>query len=192
MARARGAGERPEVVARHPRPPPPRPGLTSGECVGVETVEGKVAGYDYLLPEHLGGRTITVRLHGTDDDVRRKFNRTENVRPIPAGDPDFGRLYRRRNDAESINRALDDTLFLRRAHSVGHERQQLNLLTFALTVNSLAVHRHTAIDERPARHARRLTPLERLRSSCQRAPRRHPGSRQPRPASKARRREAAT
>ena len=56
-----------------------------------------------------------------------------------------------------INRALDDTLFLRRAHSVGHERQQLNLPTYALTVNSLAVHRHRAIDERPARHARRLS-----------------------------------
>ena len=97
---------------------------------------------DFELPEHLGGGTITVRLHGTDDDVRRKFNRTENVRPIPASDPDFARLYRRRNDAESINRALDDTLFLRRAHSVGHERQQLNLLTYALTVNGLAVHRH--------------------------------------------------
>ncbi len=49
---------------------------------------------------------------------------------------------RRRNDAESINRALDDTLFLRRAHSIGHERQHLNLLTYALTVNALALHRH--------------------------------------------------
>jgi hypothetical protein len=97
---------------------------------------------DYELPEHLGGGTVTVRLHAADDDVRRKFNRTENVRPIPPGDPDFDRLYRRRNDAESINRALDDTLFLRRAHSIGHERQHLNLLTYALTVNALAVHRH--------------------------------------------------
>ena len=85
---------------------------------------------------------VTVRLHGNDDDVQRKFNRTENVRPIPPTDPDFQRLYRRRNDAESINRALDDTLFLRRAHSIGHERQHLNLLTYALTVNSLALHRH--------------------------------------------------
>ncbi len=97
---------------------------------------------DYAVPNHLGGGTITVRLHGTDDDARRKFNRTENVRPIPPGDPDFQRLYRRRNDAESINRALDDTLFLRRAHSIGHERQHLNLITYALTVNSLALHRH--------------------------------------------------
>lgn len=43
----------------------------------------------------------------------------ENVRPIPQGDPDFARLYARRNDAESINRALNDILSLWRAHSVG-------------------------------------------------------------------------
>jgi hypothetical protein len=97
---------------------------------------------DYELPEHLGNGCTTIRLHGNADDARRKFNRTENVRPIPPGDPDFQRLYRRRNDAESINRALDDTLFLRRAHSIGHQRQHLNLITYALTVNSLAIHRH--------------------------------------------------
>ncbi|MGI8757538.1 MAG: hypothetical protein ACR2MB_17105 [Acidimicrobiales bacterium] len=44
--------------------------------------------------------------------------------------------------AESINRALDDTMWLRRAHSIGHERQHLNLLTHALAVNSLAIWRH--------------------------------------------------
>jgi hypothetical protein len=96
----------------------------------------------YELPEHLGGGTIKVRLHGNDDDARRKLNRTENLRPIAQTDPDFKALYRRRNDAESINRALDDSLWLRRAHSVGHERQHLNLLTYALVVNSLALHRH--------------------------------------------------
>ena len=97
---------------------------------------------DHRLPGDLGGGTIIVRLHGNDDDTKRRFNRTENVRPIPSTDPDFDRLYRRRNDAESINRALDDTLWLRRAHSIGHQRQHLNLLTFALGVNSLALHRH--------------------------------------------------
>ena len=75
---------------------------------------------DYRLPAEYGGGTLTVRLHGTGEDTRRRFNRAENVRPIPSTDPDFVRLYRRRNDAESINRALDDPLWLRRAHSVGH------------------------------------------------------------------------
>ncbi|MCB0970619.1 MAG: hypothetical protein KDA97_03730, partial [Acidimicrobiales bacterium] len=67
---------------------------------------------------------------------------TENVRAIPPSDPDFSRLYARRNDAEATNRSLDDTLWLRRAHSVGHERQHLNLLGFALATNALATHRH--------------------------------------------------
>jgi hypothetical protein len=104
---------------------------------------GKYRWYnDYRLPHHLGGGTITLRLHGTPDDAARKLNRTENLRVIPASDPDFARLYPRRNDAESINRNLDDTLWLRRAHSVGHERQLLNLLGYALMVNGIALHRH--------------------------------------------------
>jgi hypothetical protein len=104
---------------------------------------------DYRLPANLGGGTITVRLHGNDEDRRRRFNRTENVRPIPPTDPDFVRLYRRRNDAESINRALDDTLWLRRAHSIGHRRQQLNLLTYALVVNSIALYGRRATGDSP-------------------------------------------
>ena len=55
----------------------------------------------------------------------QRLNRTENVRPIPPSDPDFARLYARRNDAESINRNLEDSLFLGRAHSVGLLRQQV-------------------------------------------------------------------
>jgi hypothetical protein len=51
-----------------------------------------------------------VRLHTNADDTARRFNRTENVRPIPPSDPDFTRLYPRRNDAESINRNIEDSL----------------------------------------------------------------------------------
>ena len=83
-----------------------------------------------------------MRLHGNDHDTARKLNRTENLRPIPPTDPDFKRLYPRRNDAESINRDLDDTLYLRRAHSVGHARQHLNLIGYALVVNGVTVHRY--------------------------------------------------
>jgi hypothetical protein len=99
---------------------------------------------EYALPDHLGGAKITVRLHGDDQDTKRKLNRTENLRPIPPSDPDFADLFRRRNDAESINRNLDDTLFLRRAHSVGHRRQLVNLLGYALMVNSLTILEHQA------------------------------------------------
>jgi hypothetical protein len=104
---------------------------------------------DYRLPDGLGGTTITVRLHGNDEDTKRKLNRTENLRPIPAGDPDFADLFRTRNDAESINRNLDDKLFLRRAHSVGARRQLVNLLGYALMVNSQTLLEHQA---RRSRH----------------------------------------
>jgi hypothetical protein len=113
---------------------------------------GKFRWYnDYRLPENVGARTVTVRLHGTPEDTARKLNRTENVRPIAATDPDFARLYPRRNDAESINRNLDDTLWLRRAHSIGHDRQHLNLLGYALMVNGLALHRPRRATPRGAR-----------------------------------------
>ena len=122
---------------------------------------------DYQLPAAYGHRTLTVRLHGNDEDAARKFNRTENVRPIPPGDPDFERLFPRRNDAESINRHLDDTMWLGRAHSIGHARQHLNLLGFALTVNSLALHRHR---RHRAAATRRLTLEHRPARRTERAP----------------------
>lgn len=97
---------------------------------------------EYRLPENFGVGTVTVRLHGDKEDTKRRFNRAENVRVIPPTDPDFKALYHRRNDAESINRGLVDTLYLGRAHSVGHARQLVNLLGYALTVNALALHQH--------------------------------------------------
>ena len=97
---------------------------------------------DYVLPEGSGGGVVTVRLHGNKEDTARRFNRTENVRVIPPSDPDFKALYARRNDAESINRAIDDSMWLSRAHSVGHARQHLNLIGYALMVNSLALLEH--------------------------------------------------
>ena len=97
---------------------------------------------DYQLPPEYGSGMLTVRLHGNADDAARKLNRTEDVRPIPSSDPVFDALYRRRNDAESITRHLEDTMWLRRAHSVGHSRQLVNLLGFALATNSLTLARH--------------------------------------------------
>jgi hypothetical protein len=62
-----------------------------------------------------------------------------NVRPIPPGDPDFQQLFRIRNDAESINRGIEDSLYIGRAHSIGHERQLVNLLGYGLMVNGIAM-----------------------------------------------------
>jgi hypothetical protein len=43
-------------------------------------------------------------------------------------------------DAESINRGIDDSLYLRRAHSVGHLSQRINMIGYALMVNSLTLY----------------------------------------------------
>lgn len=51
-------------------------------------------------------------------------------------------LYRRRSGAESINRHLDDTLWLWRAHSVGARRQLLNLITYAIGVKAMSMQVH--------------------------------------------------
>jgi hypothetical protein len=94
---------------------------------------------EYALPD---GGTVTVRIDTTAEDVARKLNRAENVRQLPPTDPDFKRIYRRRADIESINRNLEDTLFLNRAHSKGADRQLVNLIGYAIVVNALAVHLH--------------------------------------------------
>ncbi len=90
----------------------------------------------------VGESTPPLTRRSVDEDKQRKFNRAENVRQIPPGDPDFEVLCRRRNDAKSINRHLDDTLWLRRAHSVGARRQLLNLITYAMGVNAMSMHVH--------------------------------------------------
>ena len=94
-----------------------------------------------LLPEYRT-RELHLRLHGNDEDQRRGLNRAEHLRAIPPSDPDFKRLNRRRNDSESINRGLQDTLYLGGAHSVGHVAQEADLLGFGLGLNALSWHRH--------------------------------------------------
>jgi len=98
----------------------------------------------YEVPDRMGGGQISLRLHNTAGEAKRRFNRAENLRAIPPADPDFDRLYARRNDAESINRHIEDTLYLGRAHSVGHLAQEADLLGFALLVNSLTLARYRA------------------------------------------------
>ena len=96
---------------------------------------------DYALPEAYGGGTVTVRLHGTREDEARGLNRPENLRAIPPADRDFYKVYARRNDSEALNRTLEDTLFIGRAHSLGHALQHVELLAWALLVNALTLAR---------------------------------------------------
>ncbi|RIK05408.1 MAG: hypothetical protein DCC49_12475 [Acidobacteria bacterium] len=96
----------------------------------------------YSVPAPTGPGTVRVRLDTTDEDRARSFNRCEHLRAIPPSDPDYRRLCPMRSDAESINRHLDDTMWLSRAHSLGRDRQLVNLIGYGLAVNSLALHRY--------------------------------------------------
>lgn len=96
----------------------------------------------YSVPTPTGPGSIRVRLDTTDEDRAQGFNRCEHLRAIPPSDADYRRLYPMRADAESINRHLDDTMWLTRAHSVGRDRQLVNLIGYGLAVNSLALHRY--------------------------------------------------
>jgi hypothetical protein len=157
---ARSASRRPTTAASSPSPSssasaPTGPPIVTAGTAGTTT---------FSSPANYGGGTITVRLHGNEEDAQRRFNRTENVRPIALTDPDLGRLFRIRNDAESIKRGLEDTLYLRRAHSVGHHRQLVNLLGWALVINSVALHEHLS------RTAARLPPDQPGPRTTQRSP----------------------
>ena len=98
----------------------------------------------YEMPEGYATREITVRLHNSAQEEARGLNRAENLRAIPPEDPDFAQLYARRGDAESLNRNLEDSLYLKKAHSLGHFRQEADLLGFAQLVNSITLARHRA------------------------------------------------
>lgn len=91
---------------------------------------------DYRYPAILGGGETRLPLHQTPDDDAREFNRAENLRPIPPGDPDFVRLHGLRSDAESLNRGIEDTLYWGRARSVGARRQHMNLLAHVVRMNA--------------------------------------------------------
>ncbi len=97
---------------------------------------------EYQLPEEQGGTTLRLRLHHNVEDESRKLNRAEHLRAIPPDDPDYPTFSARRVDAESVNRRLSDTLYWRRAHSVGHVAQDADLLGFGLGMNTLSWHRH--------------------------------------------------
>lgn len=94
---------------------------------------------DYALPASLGVGKAAIRMDTTDDDLARGVNRSENLRIVPPADPDYERIYPLRSDIEACNRQLDDTLWLRRAHSVGARSQLLDLIGYALVYNSVAL-----------------------------------------------------
>ena len=65
------------------------------------------------------------------------------IRQIPPGDPDSETLYKRRNDAESINRHLDNTHPVVAASTFGRcTTPAVNLITYAIGVNAMSMHVH--------------------------------------------------
>ena len=121
---------------------------TSRQRIRTHRNRNKTGGFrwynEYELPSEYEGNPLSLRLLGNDEDSKVGLNRTENLRAIPPSDPDFARLFGRRNDTESINRAIDDSLYLRRAHSVGQAAQLADLFGFALLVNARTRARHRA------------------------------------------------
>ena len=99
---------------------------------------------EYRVPAQHGGGLVRIRLDRTANDIVTGFNREEHLRPIPPADPDHHTLYARRNDTETGNRLLDDSMLRERAHTVGRRRQLLNLTTWAAIRNAGAAAQHSA------------------------------------------------
>jgi hypothetical protein len=96
----------------------------------------------YRVPCPRGGAPKRMTEATYQRQLDGDFNRPENIRQIPPGDPDYTRLMARRSDAESANRQIDDHLYLRRARSLGAKRQLLDLIAHFFVENSIARYRH--------------------------------------------------
>ena len=69
--------------------------------------------------------------------------RPDQLRLLPASDPDYDRLYGLRNDSEAINAEYKRTLPHRRAPARGWQRQLLDFHAWATLNNTLAWWRHS-------------------------------------------------
>lgn len=79
-----------------------------------------------------------MTLHQTEDDKRRGYLRTAHVRAIGPASKDFGVYPKMRGDSESLNRAIEDSLYRHhRARSIGWARQQVDMLGLAGLINAL-------------------------------------------------------
>lgn len=86
------------------------------------------------------GTVHTQRMDITDEDAKRHYNRTEHLRQYVKNGADgvYRRCYGWREDAESINNLIQQTLHNRRMIAYSAARQYLVMLGFAIGRNSLA------------------------------------------------------
>jgi hypothetical protein len=92
----------------------------------------------YAVPDPFGSASRVIAESTLNDPKRDgKFNRAENIRQIPPGDPDYAPIKGRRSDAESINRDIDDRQPLGRARAWSATRQLIDAIGYARATNSL-------------------------------------------------------
>jgi hypothetical protein len=110
----------------------------------TQNIDGMHRSYvEYRLDDPRGELPPSIIREPTfQRDEDGAFNRAENIRQIPPGDPDYERLKGRRSDSEASNRVVDDHLYLRRARSLGARRQLWDLICHYFVQNSIARYRH--------------------------------------------------
>lgn len=133
---------------------PLEPGKTSRR----ENTGGRGRRYRFLLeacvpddprvPARYRGGTIRTRLDTTPDDLARKFNRAENLRPIAETHDKWKIVGGQRSRAESLNSRVKHRWANGRLPAVGVPNQLLRLLGVAMAINREAA---MAYEERTGR-----------------------------------------
>lgn len=136
-----------------------RVGVRPNRKTGEQRVYGTFRAPDVAaVPMSLRGATVMIRLNQTDSDRARSigkgrvYNRVKYLRPFPEGSDTFIELFGLREDAESDNNLLKQSLWNKRSHSVGMGRQWVDMLGYRLNRNiraAMAFEKRTGVDLYP-------------------------------------------
>lgn len=116
-------------------------------AVRRENKDGTFRWYvEYDVPCPRGGQPQMIRVPTVTSaaDDKSGFNRSENVRQVAYHAEQYSQIRSRVSDAESINRAINDALPLKRARSFGYRGVLANALSHALIMNSVSRARYQA------------------------------------------------